>query len=90
MPAATFCRDCGAHLLFVQLVSGKRIPVDRAPDTGTGNVCALQAGAGWNGYVVSADRPARTDNGWRRFMPHAATCRRTAPKNATPPTPTLF
>lgn len=71
----TRCTDCYAEILFVQLDTGSRIPVNQIPDP-AGNVAAHrpQPGAALVGFVVARDHHADPDRD-RIYMPHKATCK---------------
>lgn len=83
------CRGCGLPIRFVQLDTGKALPVNPTPDE-RGNVAAHLSGTRLVGFVISRDhRPGPLDP--FRFYPHHATCEALNP--STPPTapdPALF
>ena len=52
------CRDCGAPIRFVRLITtGKLLPIDPDPHP-SGNVAAWPAHGRLEGYVITKDRPA--------------------------------
>lgn len=88
------CRDCGAPIRFVQLDTGRAIPVDPRERT-AGNVAASLSGTRLVGFVISKDhRPGPLTP--YRFMPHHATCpelaqrRKASTQPTTPDDPALF
>lgn len=66
------CNECCNPILFVQLDTGKRIPVDPMPNT-RGNVAAMRIGNNLHGYVVQRGVLTISDR-YTLHMPHAATC----------------
>lgn len=99
LPRLSECRVCHDPIRFVQLDSGKAMPVNPKPNH-DGNVCArlvmaissAHHGKELRGYVVTAAR--KPDPTWLRFTPHYATCsdrpRAADPKPAPAPDPALF
>lgn len=86
------CRDCGLPIRFVQLDTGRALPVDPRERMG-GNVAASVSGNRLVGFVISKDhRPGPLTP--YRFMPHHATCperqKQTTSKQRTPDDPALF
>lgn len=66
------CRDCADPIVFAQLDTGSRIPLNPLPN-GAGNVAVRLVGGALHGYVIADAKPYRPDHD--RMMPHAATCR---------------
>lgn len=100
LPRLSECRACSDPIRFVQLDSGKAMPVNPRPGV-DGSICArlvmaissTRHGKELRGYVITADR--KPDPTWLRFVPHYATCSerpRAAvdPKPTPAPAPTLF
>jgi hypothetical protein len=84
------CRRCTQPIRFVQLDSGKAMPINPAPNP-AGNVCARSFGGRLVGFVISREHPAKP--GWQRFTAHYATCEsrpKSEPKPAPEPDPALF
>ena len=75
------CRACAAPIRFVQLDTGKALPVDPLPNP-RGNVCARKVGGRLHGYVTS--KAHGPDPMFVRFMPHHATCEERTVKQADP------
>jgi len=64
------CRSCGADVLWVPTLAGKRMPLNASPDP-MGNVVLRKLPTGETfAHVLRKDEA--TDE--RRFMPHHATC----------------
>lgn len=78
MPAPT-CRRCGATLRFIQMDSGKVMPVNPIPDR-TGTVAARKVGDRWAaGYIVtSGSSPLKP--GFTLFRAHWADCPPDSPR----------
>ena len=92
MARTTKCRDCGLEVMFLHTRDGKRMPVDPYPHE-DGTVAARpHAGAYVDGHVIKAGQ--LPGPGYRRFLPHFATCqarRRAREQRPRPvPAPTLF
>lgn len=66
------CRYCEATIRFVQLDTGKAIPVNPIPDR-LGNVAARPQGIALVGYVISQAKPLQA--GHQTYRPHKADCR---------------
>lgn len=84
------CRDCGLPIRFVQLPTGRLIPVNPQENT-AGNVAASISGNDLVGFVMSKDhRPGPLTP--YRFMPHVVTCSEARPSKppAAPDDPALF
>lgn len=63
---------CRADILWLVLDTGKRMPVDAAPND-DGNVAAMRNVTGtWLGHVLRAGEAPTP--GERKYMPHFATC----------------
>ena len=78
------CRDCADPIVFAQLDTGSRIPLNPLPHA-AGNVAVRLVGGSLYGYVVAGDKPYRPDHD--RMMPHAATCRSRPKREAATPDP---
>lgn len=84
------CRSCTLPIRFVQMSSGKAMPINPAENP-TGNVCAKVVGGRLVGFVISREHPAKP--GWKRFTAHYATCTERdhpTPKPDPEPDPGLF
>jgi hypothetical protein len=66
---ASRCRKCGAFIRWVELDTGKRMPLDLNPDDAKGNVALL--GGRWH---VLTRQEQGTLVGYSRFRPHFSTC----------------
>lgn len=91
LPRLADCRDCGDPIRFVELDTGKALPVNPLPDPG-GNVAAQLAGGRLYGFVISRDKQPRPTDQYR-FRPHHATCTAVERKPSRPvpePDPALF
>lgn len=85
------CRLCEARILFVQLDTGKVMPVDANPVDMGGNVAIRNRAGQWLGYVITHDH--RLQPGYRAATSHFATCpkrKRDTSQPAPPPPATLF
>jgi hypothetical protein len=88
LPRPSECRDCADPIRFVNLPSGKSLPVNPgiAP-AGRGTVAArlvmTTAGRQLRGFVIAHDRQPDPHNPLR-FTVHAATCK-ALPRNTTEP-----
>ena len=69
MTTAARCRSCRAWILWVQLRSGKKMPLDYVPSV-DGNIIVENGFARVLGAVELSARPA----GERRHTSHFATC----------------
>lgn len=79
------CRDCSLPIRFVQLDTGRLMPVDPR-EHAAGNVAASLSGNRLVGFVISRDhRPGPLTP--YRFRPHQASCPERASKASTTPTP---
>lgn len=65
------CRYCEAVIRWVQLDSGKSMPVKPIPDD-RGNVAARPQGTTLVGHVISREKPLQ--EGQLRYVPHRAHC----------------
>lgn len=75
------CRYCEATIRWVQLESGKSIPVNPISDP-AGTVAASWQGASLIGYVTAKARPLR--DGYQLYRAHRADCHPDKPRNPTP------
>jgi hypothetical protein len=85
-PRLCECRSCGDPIRFVQLPSGKAMPVNPLQNP-AGNVAAIFRGGKLHGHVISKEHPAPLD--WRRYTAHYATCEAKPAKPEKAPTPAL-
>lgn len=83
------CRACWGPLRWIQMESGRMVPVDPVPTPRTGDVAARPTGTNRYaaGYLLTERRPLR--DGFVRFDSHRRTCdMRRRPKSAPKATPT--
>lgn len=86
-PGPATCRRCMATLRFVQMTSGKAMPVNPIPDP-TGNVAARKIGHRYAaGYVLHKGEDPKP--GFVVFRPHWADCT-DAPKHTRSEANPLF
>lgn len=70
------CRSCGAQMVFVETIFGKRIPLDAEPNMEKGNIVVA------NGVAIYISGPKREGEarvvaervGLRLYTSHFATC----------------
>jgi hypothetical protein len=60
MGSRSYCRSCGAELLWVQLASGKRMPLD--------------VGSMEQRFIVSGATEPMSGSARRTYLSHFATC----------------
>lgn len=70
------CRSCGAPMVFVETIFGKRIPLDPEPNPEKGNIVIVN---GIAVYAVSPKRQAEARRvaervGLKLYASHFATC----------------
>lgn len=90
LPRLAECHSCHDPIRFVELDTGKAMPVQPMPHP-TGNVCARVIAGRLYGFVISREKPARPSD--LLFRPHYATCSavdRTPAKPKPEPHPALF
>ncbi len=87
LPKLAECRDCAEPIRFVQMPSGRNMPVNPAPihESRYGLVAAGLRRFTLSGYVISGDRREGDPRYPYRFTPHYVTC--AAKQKHTPPTP---
>lgn len=90
LPRLAECHECHDPIRFVELDTGKAMPVNPTPHD-TGNVAARMIAGRLYGFVVAQAKPPRPSD--LRFRPHYATCEaveRKPTKPAPEPDPALF
>lgn len=90
-PRLAECRACTMPIRFVQLNTGKKVPVNPKPDP-RGTVATRLIGGELHGRMIHADDPPTEVEA--RYVVHFATCdkRPAKPpvKTPAPPEPSLF
>jgi hypothetical protein len=88
LPRPAECNACADPIRFVNLDTGKAMPVNPAPGP-DGNVAARMRGGRLVGFVITAARrPGPLDR--YRFTPHYATCEAVDRTPKPAPDPALF
>ncbi len=83
------CPACSGTLRWVEMRSGRWVPVDPVPTPKTGSVAARLVGDRYvAGYIVGETRPLR--EGFTLFDPHTRVCDMKRRPKAAPHAPKLF
>lgn len=83
------CPVCSGTLRWIEMQSGRLLPVDAVPTPQTGTVAARLVGNRYvSGYVIGATRPLR--EGFTLFDPHTRVCDMKRRPKAAPRAPHLF